>query len=325
MLESVKKYVGEVLSSDPRKRDFGDLEEVKRRRQRQSPMGQRNRVKLGGRSRIKTHANFAGNGSRRMPRKERMIRYSEGAGANARIREPAGGLKAVWKSLKTFFSSEDQDLGLMQKACTNLDSMVSPSKRLSGAEERRQLKERIARSEAFKRKVLQVKYDSEMLKELRVGRSRQRADETAAHNLSDDQVTLLQKKIAHLESELKNSREDLRITQKRLKFANEKNALLESLLDDANIDREYVKSRRDIKNIQRDNLIPESELPPSPRRAVNPLYTSSPMRNGSKDESAAATDFYSKYPKIPETEALAKNQKNDSLSPIRIDYSKYSM
>ncbi|QLQ78630.1 hypothetical protein HG537_0A08780 [Torulaspora globosa] len=325
MLDSVKKYMGEVLSSDGRKREFGDLEEVRNRRQRQGPMGSRNRVKLRGRGKIGTNANLAGNGSRRMPRKERMIRYNERAGAISRMREPAGGLKAVWRSLKAFFSREDQDLGLMQRACTNLDAMVSPSKRLSGAEERRQLKERIARSEAFKRKVLQVKYDNEMLKEIRVGRSRQRTDETVAHTLTDDQVTLLQKKITHLEKELKNSREDLRITQKRLKFANEKNALLESLLDDANIDREYVKSRRDIKNIQRDNLIPETELPPSPRRAVNPLYTSSPMRNGSKDESAATTDFYNKYPKIPETEVLAKNQKNDSLSPIRIDYSKYSM
>lgn len=325
MLESVKRYMGGVISSDPRKREFGDLEEVKSRRQRRSPMGPRNRMKLGGRSSVKPHANFAGNGSRRMPRKERMTRYNERTRTSARTREPVGGLKAVWRSLRAFFSNEDQDLGLMQKACTNLDAMVSPSKRLSGAEERRQLKERIARSEAFKRKVLQVKYDNEMMKEIRVGRSRQRTDEAAARNVTDDQVTLLQKKILRLENELKNSREDLRITQKRLKFANEKNTLLESLLDDANIDREYVKSRRDIKNIQRDNLVPESELPPSPRRAVNPLYTSSPMRNGSKDESAAATEFYSKYPKIPETEVLAKNQKNNSLSPIRIDYSKYSM
>lgn len=324
MLESVKRYVGDVLSHDPRKRDYGDLQEVRGRRQGQSPMRQRNRAKLGGKSKIKTHANLAGNGSRRMLRKERMIRSNQLK--NTATRDSAGGLKAIWRSLKTFFSSEDQDLDLMQKACSNLDGMVTPSKRVSGAEERRLLRERIARSEAFKRKVLQVKYDNEMLKELRVGRPRQRPGEaSSAPNLTDDQVTLLQKRISHLEEKVKNSQEDLRITQKRLKFANEKNALLESLLDDANIDREYVKSRRDIKNIQRDNLIPESELPPSPRRAVNPLFTSSPMRTGSKEEPAATTDYYNKYPKIPETETLAKNHRNDSLSPIRIDYSKYSM
>lgn len=315
------------MGSDPRKRDFGDLDEVKRRRrQGQSPMRQRSRVKLGGRGKIQTNANFAGNGSRRMPRKERMIRSSDRTRRSVPRRDSAGSLKTLWKSLKTFFSKEDQDLNLMQRACTNLDAVVTPSKSVSGSEERRQLRERIARSEAFKRKVLQVKYDSEMLKELRVGRARSRGDESAsAHNLTDDQVTLLQKKISSLENRLKNSQEDLRITQKRLKFANEKNALLESLLDDANIDREYVKSRRDIKNIQRDNLIPETDLPPSPRRTVNPLYTSSPMRTGSKDEPAASTEFYNKYPKIPETEVLAKNHRSDSLSPIRIDYSKYSM
>lgn len=330
MLESMKRYLGDVLRNDPRKREYGDLEDVRRERQEtqeRSLIRDRSRARVGPRSKNRPTANFAGNGSRRMLRKERMARSNGIVKKKPPVRDNSGRLKSIWRSLRTVFSSEDQDLDLMQRACSNVTSMIPSKNKISGPEERRQLKERIARSEAFKRKVLQVKYDDKMLQELRRGRSRQRSEDPVGPNLIDDQVTLLQKKITHLETRLKDALEDLQITQKRLKFAKEKNTLLESLLDDANIDREYVKSRRDIKNIQRDNLKPDTELPPSPRRTVNPLFTSSPMRNiATREEPASSTtDFYNKYPKIPETETLANNQRSDSLSPIRIDYSKYSI
>lgn len=327
MLEPLKRYLDDFLSSDPRKREYGDLEDVRRGKQERSPQRERSRVRLGPRSKARPNANFAGNVSRRMPKRDRMNRSNGLIKKKPPTRDSAGGIKSMWRSLKTIFSSEEQDLDLMQRACNDVTAMIPAKRGPSGPEERRQLRERIARSEAFKRKVLQVKYDDQMLTELRRGRSRQRPDDPRGSSLTDDQVTLLQKQISHLQTRLKDALEDLQITQKRLKFAKEKNALLESLLDDSNIDREYVKSRRDIKNIQRDNLIPDTELPPSPRRTVNPLFTSSPMRNiATRDEPAAtASDFYNKYPRIPETEALAKNQRSDSLSPIRIDYSKYSI
>lgn len=330
VLESVKRYLGDLLSNDPRKKEYGDLEDIRRGRKERSPLRERSRVRLGPRNKTWAGANFAGNGSRRMLRKERMARSVKTNGI-AKKRPPthssSSGLKSLWNSIRTVFTNEDQNLDLLQLACSNVTSIVPSRKTISGPEERRQLKERIARSEAFKRKVNQLKYDDDMLQELRRGRSRQRTEDPYIPSLTDDQVTLLQKKITQLEKRLKDALEDLQITQKRLKFAKEKNTLLESLLDDANIDREYVESRRDIKNIQRDNLKPDTELPPSPRRTVNPLFTSSPMRNvASREEPASsATDFYNKYPKIPETEALANNQRNDSLSPIRIDYSKYSV
>lgn len=335
MMGSFKKYIGEFLGNgapangnDGRKKDYGDLDDIRIGRQEANQLRERNRARIGPKNRPRANANFAGNGSRRIPRKERMVK-SNGKVRKRQPSEEYGGIKSMWKSLKTIFSNEEQDLNLMQRACGNINVMVPQNKRLSGPEERRRLKERIARSEAFKRKVLQVKYDDRMLEGIRRGRSRQREDGLAVHNLTADQVTLLRKKVDDLEARLKNTMEDLQITQKKLKFANEKNALLESLLDDANIDSDYVKSRRDIKNIQKDNLKPDSELPPSPRRTVNPLFTSSPMRNPSsnlpKDEPASTAEFYNKYPKIPETEVLAKGQRDHSLSPIRIDYSKYSM
>lgn len=329
---------GGPIANDPRKKDYGDLDEIKymnndmdsARRQAATRTRERARARLGARSKIRGHADLAGHGSSRMLKRERTLRV------NDRVRKTpsmkTGRISSIWKSLKTVFSNEDQDLNLMQRACGNVNVMIPQSKRLSGPDERRRMKERFSRSEAFKRKLLEIKYDDKLLDQLRRGRSHLRKENVAfpvGQNIADDQVVLLQRKIVDLETRLKNTFKDLQITHKKLKFAQEKNTLLESLLDDANIDSEYVKSRRDIKNIQKENLKPETELPPSPRRTVNPLFTSSPMRKPSADhhgEEMGTTDtYYNKYPKIPETEILVKGQRTHSLSPIRIDYSKYSL
>ena len=74
MLESMKRYLGDVLGNDPRKREYGDLEDVRRERQESSPIRDRSRARVGPRSKNRPTANFAGNGSRRMLRKERMAR-----------------------------------------------------------------------------------------------------------------------------------------------------------------------------------------------------------------------------------------------------------
>ncbi|KAG0657939.1 hypothetical protein C6P45_002311 [Maudiozyma exigua] len=106
----------------------------------------------------------------------------------------------------------------------------------------------------------------------------------------------------------------LRVANEDLKFAKEKNVLFEKLLDDANIDRSYVKSRRDIRNLEKHNIKPQDELPPSPERKVNPLVTSSPIHRLNNNDQTDSTklnlappkiNFYSKYPTIPQTESLA--------------------
>lgn len=348
MLESVQNFVGQVfggtqtgdgdtIANDPRKKDYGDLDDIKymnddmnsSRRQAATRTRERAKARLGARSKIRGNADLAGHGNSRMLKRERTVR------SNDRVRKKPnmkrGRISSIWQSLKTVFSNEDQDLNLMQRACGNVNVMIPQSKSLSGPDERRRMKERFSRSEAFKRKLLEIKYDDKLLDQLRRGRSHLKKGNMGlpqGQTITDDQVVLLQRKLVDLETRLKNMFKDLQITHKKLKFAQEKNILLESLLDDANIDSEYVKSRRDIKNIQKENLKPETELPPSPRRTVNPLFTSSPMRKPSVDhgEELGTTDsYYNKYPKIPETEILVKGQRTHSLSPIRIDYSKYSL
>ena len=127
-------------------------------------------------------------------------------------------------------------------------------------------------------------------------------------------------------------KEQVALLKKKLKYAREKNTLYKSLLDEANIGTTYLESRRHIKNLVRDNMKPESELPPSPERKVYPLVTSSPIRqnlgatNGTSTNRLASSSsttshqndtiqappqmksYYNKYPKLPHTESLIKRE-----------------
>ncbi|CAI4037026.1 hypothetical protein SMKI_16G3250 [Saccharomyces mikatae IFO 1815] len=115
--------------------------------------------------------------------------------------------------------------------------------------------------------------------------------------------------------------QQLHTTQKELQFVKEKCHLLQSVLDDANIDQRYLESRRDMKNIERENLKPTENLPPSPIRAVNPLVTSSPIhmsplqsrqRPFSALQPPKGPNFYAKYPKLPQTNILRESPAEDS-------------
>ena len=132
------------------------------------------------------------------------------------------------------------------------------------------------------------------------------------------------------------------LLKKKVKYAREKNTLYKSLLDEANIGTTYLESRRHIKNLVRDNMKPDSELPPSPERKVYPLVTSSPIRqqnigathnsdphkftlassNASQQNSVLQAppqikSYYSKYPKLPHTESLIKREPSTNHENIK--------
>lgn len=342
MLESVRGFIGEILgyeASDPRKKEYGSLDEVRQAGNGGHARSDRNRLRR--RRVIASNDDLANNTKYVRPQnKNRVSKRRNYSAKNGRST-----FGKLMSSIKKVFSTEDQDLNLMQQACGNANAMLPAAARRSsqkGPEGRRKLRDRIIRSEAFKRKLLEIKYDDRMLEQVRRGRSMSAGRRITNSDdglqdfqpLQEDKVVLLQRKLQELDSKVQDMDKELQITNKKLKFAQEKNTLLESLLDDANVDSEYVKSRRDIKNLQKENLKPETELPPSPRRSINPLFTSSPMRKPASVQNQehdiqeqpqeSTQNFYSKYPKIPETELLVQGRDRASLSPIRIDYSKYS-
>ncbi|SCU97472.1 LAME_0F19790g1_1 [Lachancea meyersii CBS 8951] len=313
MLESARELLkGWFGGQDERKREHGSLDKWRRRHyaeDRRSNVAQRLR--------------------KRNPKSYRRTDQ------NAMRRGSTG----LWTTVKSVFSPKDQELQQMRSAYADYKvPSYSDTARTSA-----QVQRRIATSAALKRKFLEKQYDDKLLDQLRRGRSLEpkpvsRFSRPLPH-YETDHLVILQHKVEALTAKVGSLERDLQLTHKKLMFAREKNALLESLVNDANVDDEYVKSRRRITNFQKNDLKPEfGALPPSPRRAVSPLVTSSPIRLPYLDENDDEDDddindidnhlkprscFYEKYPRIPTTEPMQKDPES-SLSPIRVDLAKYS-
>ncbi|CUS22796.1 LAQU0S07e00276g1_1 [Lachancea quebecensis] len=296
-METAKNYFKSWFKPDePRKVERGSLDKWRKRSQTLDGLG--------------------GRGARRGRTSNTLRNKTTGKSLRPKRTAPA-----IWNLVKGVFSREDQDLREMKNAYTTLKLRDNSR----GMQTRSQVQRRIASSAALKRKLLEKQYDEKRLDELRRGRKPgPRAvglEPRNVHqpNFDTDRVILLQHKADTLTTRLYTVERELHLTLKRLKFTQEKNALLESLLNDANVDDDYLKSRRRITNLQKDNLKPEYDaLPPSPHRALSPLVTSSPRKVELPQD-----NFYEKYRSIPTAELLRRDPES-SLSPIRVDLSKYS-
>ncbi|AMD20408.1 HDL336Cp [Eremothecium sinecaudum] len=327
MLQSFKDTMSDwLLSVDSRKKDYGSLADWKQQRgnERQGRLRRRatsNRFKvtkpIGSRSSITSNS----------PEQPKPPTSSNAV------------VPSLWEKIQSVFSTDQRELRDMKSTFANY--------RLPYTEEnetrRRQglTSSRLARSETFKKRMMEKMYDDRMLEQLRASvdkrKSTHRGDSIAAlSNAESDQVVLLQNRLQKLEQQLFNTQKELELTNKKLTFAHEKTRLLESLLDEANVDNEYVKSRRRIANLKAttDNQPQLRSLSPSPKRShpVNPLFTSSPIRTQNVESpykhDKELDNFYSKYPSIPKTEFMNQSANgtndNESLSPVRVDYNKYS-
>lgn len=308
--KSLKDYFsGWLDNNDGRKREYGSLQDWKRKQKQKHQQSQHRQ---------------------RQPQQRNARNYKVGKTSRPIRTLPNTKQKSMWDKVKSIFSTEDQDLRAMKQVYSDFKLGPQYDRDLHT----RSQVERIAKSEAFRRKLLEKKYDDKRLRELRRGRSPTRTN-SRIHTLSSDQsdlVILLQHRIHEMEHNLHNLEKELKITKKKLRFSQEKTSLLEGLLDDANVDDDYVKFKRKITNLQRENVKPASALPPSPEHAntkpLDPLFTSSPIRFNLPSDHEDQEDpnkhkYYSRYPRIPETEDLNKDNE-PSLSPIRVDYSKYS-
>ncbi|SCV05126.1 LANO_0H00606g1_1 [Lachancea nothofagi CBS 11611] len=299
MLESARDYFkGWFEGQDQRKKEHGSLDNWRRRHVPGNRSGVSHRIRK--------------QATRRNPKSLRSVKPSS---------LPASA--SVWNRVKSVFSPKDQDLQQMRNAYADFKLQDHTEKTRTRAEVQR----RIATSTALKRKMQEKHYDDKLLEELRRGRNPEAKPVTKfprPRNFETDQVIILQHKVDSLVNKITSLEQDLQLTRKKLMFAREKNSLLESLLDDANVDSDYVKSRRRITNLQKENLKPDfNALPLSPKRDVSPLFTSSPIRLPNVAEEDPLSDYYEKYPRIPDAELLKKDPES-SLSPIRLDLSKYS-
>ncbi|AGO12100.1 AaceriAEL266Wp [[Ashbya] aceris (nom. inval.)] len=323
MLEPLKNIVSDLwLKTDTRKREYGSLDEWKQ---------QRGQERIG-RPRRRASARYKVTKPSAVHQSALPLPVERPGVGTVRRNE-----RTWWDRLCGVFSAEQRDLHGMRDAFSNF--RLPPTEELEGRRRRGTASQRIARSETFKKRVLEKMYDDRMLEQLRAGSRGSRPERPALPGSDADQVVLLQNRLHKLERQLFETQKELELAKKKLMFAHEKTKLFESLLDDANVDDDYVKSRRRITNLRAttDNQPALRSLSPSPQRPypVNPLFTSSPIRQVNDSPRMRADkpdDYYAKYPTIPKTELLNKQSSEnapagrakESLSPVRIDYSKYS-
>lgn len=318
MLEPFKKLLAEWWSvADSRKKEYGSFEEWKQRRE-QERVG-RSQRSTGNRFKVTKPTNIQ-NVISKLP----LPKLNDAQHDNQ--------CQFSWlEKIQSIFSTEQQDLHNMKNTLTNYRLPHTNQYQTKG---RRGLNsQRLFRSETFKKRMMEKMYDDRMLEQLResgCANRRHPSHRISLSNSESDQVVLLQNRLRKLEQRLSETQKELELVTKKLSFSNEKTKLLESLLDEASVDDEYVKSRRRIENLRStDKNQPHlRSLSPSPQRSrpMNPLYTSSPIRDnnieGSQKHDKELNEFYLKYPTLPETEQLGQDK--ESLSPVRINYSKYS-
>ncbi|KAH3902452.1 uncharacterized protein SCODWIG_02237 [Saccharomycodes ludwigii] len=305
--------------------------------------------------------------------------YRKNAKKYTRIRNNGG----IWQIIKNCFTAQEQELNDMKEQYQeNMNNI--PSNSLRTSRYKKDLKtraqvQRIAKSEAFKKILMEKQYDQRMLKKLNEmntsenkgstppaflldnkSMDQETNDKEKINQSNDDEIyDIMNKRILFLEKELE-------LTKKKLKFSQEKVKLLEGLLDDAQLDNEMVKAKRKITNLPQ--ALTAEPLPDlSPTKKKKPLFTSSPTRkNHEQQEGGDGNDIDSYKKIIPETlesnnnidnrfdvrafqrstnnNRLSRFEESDldendeiniahthiegnnrtSLSPIRIDYSKYS-
>ena len=256
---------------------------------------------------------------------ERMASANKGSSA----------LRKVFKMVKSFFFADPSTRALDRERQTRLMRQIRGNKNtktiIGGAGTRRRVTD-------LRRRVRWKEFANRQ--QLRVG------DSNANNNGSSNNSTLLSDSREErserstnimLRREIHELKRQLKKLQREFKFSQEKNILFKKLLDDAQIDRSYLKSRRDIRNLEKCNVKPQQELPPSPQRKVSPLVTSSPIRKQSgpqtqvqkqpdhldqpplhqqqlpqgtdrnlHDLNPPRLNFGSRYPSIPEIETLTK-------------------
>ncbi|CCC71327.1 hypothetical protein NCAS_0H00170 [Naumovozyma castellii] len=229
-------------------------------------------------------------------------------------------LRSLLSRLGTLFSNNEYSMERMQKTCNNISAIVQPNPLKSG-EEQEILVRRITASKAFQKKLKDIQYDKQMLTQLKSrvpDKNISYRSQLSSNNITEDKIRLLSIKNRELETELNKTKDLLQLTKKDLKFAKDKNDLLQSLLRDEKTDEKFLQYKAHVLNSSTGN----------PGRNDGYL-ASSPSSQENRDNDFGTPNYYNRYPKIPSTEVLKKNHgrhdhHNNSLSPIRIDFTKYS-
>ncbi|EJS41226.1 nbp1p [Saccharomyces arboricola H-6] len=317
MLESVQGLWRDFFGTrnDGRKREYGSLNEIRRR---SALRNKRKQVHSTRKSMLRR--------PRKVPDRKPQEDYGSGHEKTSKQR-----LRRIFQTIKDVFSNDNENMNKMQSICGDMTKILKkPSQGRPSFMDASTAKSRILRSDAFKRKISELKYNKQRISELRNGSSGASSGKDANQSLYLDREMLLQRQIKKRDEKIRCLERKLQSLQDELNYSNEKYRILEDLLDSSNIDPSYTKSRRAMSNLAKENdeIKPlKIDLSPSPIRKTNSISTSSPMKTHNRDakvpEMQPLYENISPYCPTPPYRSRESEKADETLSPISVDFSSY--
>ncbi|CCF55743.1 hypothetical protein KAFR_0A03080 [Kazachstania africana CBS 2517] len=218
-----------------------------------------------------------------------------------------------FKFIKSMFSNDEQNLRRLKNECSNI-YVNSPNLESKTNEEYRKIKNRIESSDAFKRKLNELKYDRTQIEKIRkTTRLNKHARSPRKNGVLDDRLKLLNKEVQDLKRRLHDKSVELELVDARLDTALKDNKWLRSRIADMELTEEKGSN------------ISQHKMPHISTSFKDSLQYSSPTKFKRYDsnilESDEIKDILKQY---GDDKDYNSDDDTGSLSPIRIDYSKYS-
>lgn len=222
-------------------------------------------------------------------------------------------LPSIKDYIHSVFSNDTETITHLQRSCEDITLQIRNSSR-GRYNEHALLRQRIEQSKAFKTKVNELKYDKEQLEKLR--RSRKMApngclgDELSPKTIEDDRIFLLKNENRLLKRDLESTKNELDITKKRLEFTLDKNT-------------KYAKEISDLKIQLNDYKLMKLAAKTAPYvERESDIFTQQPNLRSDKLNSEFPFEKGTTEPLHHVSRPARDNF--DNLSPISVDYSRYS-
>lgn len=319
MLDSVRKFAIEFFGHDQKKHDnrkweTGSLNQIRNRPKR---LSRKDKTKMRYRiekpdyylKAIRPHQD-----SNVIKTKESKSRIGGYSNRSSNI-EKKNKLSLIFRSLKSIFSNEEVHLRDVQNVCGNINKKVIPT---GDDKYCNNVRNKIEKSDAFKWKINELKYDKvqlNKLKRLSDNSELRSRNYRYGRNVFDDKVKLLELENKKLKKELSDRELEVIALKRRLRFSIEKNKLLLSDSYLASLSADVIDS--DLKPLDNFKENESRDIKETQHFGASPSIEFS-----SKDDASIRNNRFFREEELGSLDL--DEEKNKSFSPIRIDYSRYS-
>lgn len=219
------------------------------------------------------------------------------------------------KYLFSIFSNNDETISKLRKSCYNM-SINGRYSSFNCGDEYFNIKKRIENSEAFRSKLSELKYDKEQIQKLRRSQDFKSKiflhENVCAKSIEDDKIFLLKNENRLLKRDLEATLSELNIAKRRLHFTLDQNKRLMKDMDILKIQLNDYELREGKTKITNENVnVNANANGLSSPSSLKPTYRKQRKKhnfniNSLNDDIFRDVDNF------------------DNLSPIRVDYSRYS-